>query len=240
VAEPAWLTANDLLWGLVEQPHPDGGSFLEQIQDLARRRGLEELRFVDSAASEAEERRHRERLSAINQAEESLWSVVRQGIVDGLAEGRWLAFGYTSPHGELTPVHRRHWSFLELDFDTHRATGPGLHYSGLKFVELGRLDEVRSTLPARWRSLGLRNEAAASADEVESTAPATVSTAAAERACEQWITAQADSGASWTKRDALAAVLEVIGKPLSQRAFLRAWARCAPAAWKRPGRRRGA
>jgi len=64
-------------------------------------------------------------------------------------------------------------------------------------------------------------------------------TAAAERECEGLITSLANESPDdvKSKKEMWTRSKEKIGDRLSYKAFIRAWNRCAPAAWKRPGRK---
>jgi hypothetical protein len=149
-----WFTANELLFWIADQEAPDGQSPRGILRRIAEQRAIEDAASA-AIKNELDASLYRENLAKLDESEENVWSALRNALIESLANGAVIAFGLTSPDGDLNPIRFQHWAFLELDWDRGIAKGHGLAYFGLRFVPTARLNEVRDVLPERWRNLGL-------------------------------------------------------------------------------------
>jgi hypothetical protein len=167
---------------------------------------------------------------------------VRAALIEAGLTGATTATGCR--HSSAHPNPARYFAHPVL---TDRETVPSSAWAtAISWPEsrVGRYDLVRFDRAdiERWLALAATDQQSASVAEPEASAtPSGIRTnraAAAEEACQQWLSTVKERPAN--KEAAFEAAKDAVAKtgPLSRKAFERAWAAGARVAWKKPGRRR--
>jgi hypothetical protein len=148
--------------------HEFGGALIAQISTE---------RAINRQAAAAiktplDARLYQEDMARVDAREREVIAGLTGEVVERLQDGKFVAFGYTSPTSNLVPVDPRHWSFLTMDLHRNRAESKqhGLSYAGLRFIDSAHIDELEPALAAHVKRL-LQRPAVSEEPAADSTNP---------------------------------------------------------------------
>jgi hypothetical protein len=127
-----YWTLSGLLNQEIEEERDDGGpSIGDQLRRISERRAIANQAIGYSPQSSKDMNLYLREARELEEAERRLITVAKANLIHRLGQGDWVATGYRSPDEPRTPIPMRHWHFLEVDFESQRASGHGLDYFGI-------------------------------------------------------------------------------------------------------------